>query len=336
MKILLVQVSFLGDVVLSTPVIQALRERYPQAELWMMTTPLASDLVKRDPNITGVLSFDKRKKHSGLRGTIEFIKELRAHKFDKVFSLHRSFRTALVLYLSGIKERIGYRQARGAFLYTTRVERRSDSHDVLRNLSLLDSGYSEQDSPQLALYPPSENEVSIHIRKLFEDPLYSPVVLVPGSVWATKRWHWQRYHEFARALTEEHGESVCISGAPAEQEVCSLVADGLNVVNLAGKTSLADLLYLFQRAKAVICNDSMALHIASAFKVPTVSIFCATSPSFGFGPWRNRAEVVEKEDLPCKPCRRHGSNICPTGTESCMRDVSAGQVESAYLRVVGQ
>jgi len=74
-----------------------------------------------------------------------------------------------------------------------------------------------------------------------------------------------------------------------------------------------------EQSRLVICNDSMALHMASAFKVPNVAVFCATSPEFGFGPWENpKSAVVQDDTLACKPCRRHGSNRCPNGTEACM------------------
>lgn len=81
-----------------------------------------------------------------------------------------------------------------------------------------------------------------------------------------------------------------------------------------------------KNAKLVICNDSMALHMAFAFKIPTVAVFCATSPEFGFGPWENRAIVVEKKGLVCKPCHRHGKQICPEGTEACMKELSHMEV----------
>ena len=97
---------------------------------------------------------------------------------------------------------------------------------------------------------------------------------------------------------------------------------------------MAEALPLYQDAALVVCNDSLALHLASAFKVPNVAVFCATSPEFGFGPWENCAEVVEKKELACKPCRRHGSMKCPTGTESCMNDLGADKVISAIQNVM--
>lgn len=91
---------------------------------------------------------------------------------------------------------------------------------------------------------------------------------------------------------------------------------------------------VMQKARLVVCNDSMSLHMASALKVPTVAIFCATSPTFGYGPWQNQAIVVERRDLACKPCRPHGSRRCPNGTEACMRGLAADEVISAVDRLL--
>jgi heptosyltransferase-2 len=111
--------------------------------------------------------------------------------------------------------------------------------------------------------------------------------------------------------------------------VSAKVAGGTEVIDLTGKTDIAETMYIVKNARLIVCNDSMALHMASAFKVPNVAIFCATSPQFGFGPWKNRAVVVEKKDLTCRPCRRHGGRSCPTGTEACMKDLSPDEVIGA-------
>jgi len=97
MNILLVQTSFLGDTILSTPVISGLNKLFPEAQIWMMTTPLSSSLVKRDPLLAGVISYDKRGKNSGLPGLIRMSRKIRKMKFAKVYSLHRSFRTSLLV-----------------------------------------------------------------------------------------------------------------------------------------------------------------------------------------------------------------------------------------------
>ncbi|MBX7144427.1 MAG: lipopolysaccharide heptosyltransferase II [Oligoflexia bacterium] len=328
MKILLVQTSFLGDVVLSTAVISAIKKLYPQSELWMMTTPLGAGLVRPDPELAGVIEFDKRGKDSGLMGLLRMAARLRSMQFDRVYALQRALRTSLLLALAKIPHRTGFSSARLSFLYHVRVPRPADLHDVMRNLSLLSAEAPLSELPQeLRLTVPAESELSEAVRVcLSKSEPY--VLIVPGSAWRTKMWHWQRVRELVHKYVSL-GRRVVLVGAGPEVSICERVAEGQAVENLAGKTSIADLVALIARASVLICNDSSALQISSALKTPTVVVFCATSPSFGFGPWKNKAMVIEREGLPCKPCRRHGSAACPTGTEACMREVPAQRVFAA-------
>jgi heptosyltransferase-2 len=101
------------------------------------------------------------------------------------------------------------------------------------------------------------------------------------------------------------------------------------VINLAGEADLDTALYLTKNARIMICNDSMALHMASALKIPTVAVFCATVPEFGFGPWQNQALIVEKKDLDCRPCARHGSRSCPNQSRACIDGLPAAEVIKA-------
>jgi heptosyltransferase-2 len=112
------------------------------------------------------------------------------------------------------------------------------------------------------------------------------------------------------------------------------VADGLaGVQNLCGETSLLDLVELIRGASVVVCNDSVALHIASATQTPVVVVFCSTSPRFGFGPWGTEARILEKDGLFCKPCSRHGRRVCPNGTNACMTGVTSSQVVQAVCQL---
>jgi len=331
-KILLVQTSFLGDVVLSTPVIDGISQLYPEAEIWIMTTVQSKALVERNPKLSGCITFDKRGAEAGLIGILKKAKELRDSKFDLAYSLHRSARTAIMLYLSGIPERVGFKEATASFLYTRTVAREKDAHDVIRNMSLLGlDNFPEQD------FELNINRCSEEVAKGIQErenitPPYA--VLAPGSVWETKRWHWSQYKKLGSDLITSNGLKIVVIGSSNEEDVCTAVCQNTPFVNLAGKLSISELIAVVQSANLVVCNDSMPLHLASAFKIPTVSVFCATSPAFGFGPWRNKAEVVEKESLSCKPCTRHGGHSCPTGTELCMKGVEADRVLSAVNRVL--
>ncbi len=328
MKILLIQTSFLGDTILSTPLIAALKKLHPKAEIWIMTTPLAAPLVKRDPLLAGVITFAKRGPERGIRGLLRQARQLREMAFDRVYSLHRSARTSLLLGLSRIPERIGFSNAKLAFLYNKTKTRPLNVHDVLRNLALLDNDPPKTDLPdQLRLFAPEKSELNPAIQA--EIPLpNSYVLMVPGSAWETKRWGATGYHEVAKHLIKK-GWKVVLLGSSEEVDVCREVAGNLEVINLAGRSDLDSALYLTKQARLMICNDSMALHMASAFKIPTVTIFCATVPEFGFGPWQNQALIVEKKDLDCRPCARHGSRQCPNQSRACMDELAAEKVIKA-------
>lgn len=293
-----------------------------------MTTPLSSSLVKRDPLLEDVISYDKRGKEAGLSGLIRMSRKIKKMKFSKVYSLHRSFRTSMMIWLTGIPERTGCEDAGLSFAYHKRTKRDFKKHDVIRNLSILSHELPvESFDKEMRLFAPPEAEVSQDITKcLPQRGEYA--VLVPGSVWKTKMWHWQGYRSVSEFLISK-GIPVVLLGAQSDQSVCESVAEGLDVTDLSGKTSISEAMYVMKHAKLSVCNDSMSLHMSSAFKIPTAAIFCATSPEFGYGPWKNKSIVVEKNDLDCKPCRPHGSDVCPTGTQACMNDLSPDSVISA-------
>ena len=333
-RILIVQTSYLGDTILSTPVIAGVHRLHPKAELWMMTTPAAQGIVERDPLLAGVISFDKRKRDAGLKGILQMGGRLRRMGFDRAYALQRSYRTALTLLAARIPHRTGFANARLAVFFHSRQIRRAGDHDVLRNLAIL-AGEAPPATfdTRLRLYPPEWMALGDAARDVFGEsrPL---ALLAPGSAWATKMWPWQHYRAVAKHFLAR-GFAVALLGGPGDRRVNRKVASGHPIVDLAGRTTVAEAMALVRQARILVCNDSMALHMASAFRIPCVAIFCATSPSFGFGPWQNpRAVVVEKKGLHCKPCARHGGPTCPTGTRACMDGLSPEVVIDAAAEVL--
>ena len=333
-RTLLVQTSYLGDTILSTPLIAALHQLHPRTQLWLMTTPAAAGLVANDPLVHRVIAYDKHGRDRGFAGILRMRRRLRGIGFDRAYALQRSYRTACMLRLSGIPHLTGFRSAKFSLAFHSRQVRRADEHDVLRNLALLaDEAPLSELGTSLRLFPPPvariDPELAAHIRN--PKPY---VLLVPGSAWRTKRWHWQHYRTVAGRLLDR-GYRVLLMGAAADRSVSRRVARGLPVVDLAGTTSVPAAMTLVKHAAGVVCNDSMALHLASAFRKPCVVVFCATSPAFGFGPWQNpNAVVVEAQDLACKPCARHGGRHCPTGTQACMEALEPQAVLDALESVL--
>ncbi len=332
MKILLVQTAFLGDVILSTPVIEGLKFLYPSAEIFTLTTPMAEKFLKYNPQIYKTLTYDKHK----LSGILEFLRQVRILKqydFDMVYSLQCSYRTSLLIFLSRIKKRIGLKKSKFSFLYTDTIEVDKTKHDALRNLSILSLDANiEKLSSELKLYLAPNDVLG---EKFISDveKINDYILLSPGSAWNTKRWSEDQYRYLVKRLLED-GEKIVITGSVNEKKICDKIAKDLDVVNLVGQLSIEQTVYVASKAKAIVCNDSMMLHISSAFKIPVVVVFCATSPKFGFGPWKNdKAIVIENKKLPCKPCRRHGSKRCPNGTNLC-RNISYVEVYSALRKLL--
>ena len=308
LKILISQTASIGDVILSTPLITALKHKYPEAQIWFLTTAAAAGILKPDPRLSGVISFNKKAPLSSL---IKKAAEIRQQHFDVVYAVQRSARVSVLLALSGIKKRIGFSSSSLPWLFHQLVPRPKAEHDVLRNLALLQIENFSEDDLKLFVH----HEVSEKLSRDLEDPF---IAVVPGSLWKTKRWKEENFAELGIKLKNK-GLRPIFLGAPDEKNMVDSCAAKSASLSLAGKTSLQEMVYLISKASAVVCNDSSSLHVASAFKVPTVAIFCATSESFGFGPWRNpKAKVLENRTLWCRPCARHGGSFCPTGTELCM------------------
>jgi len=264
---------------------------------------------------------------------LEMARKVKKMKFDRVYSLHRSFRTSILLWLTGIPHRIGCMDAKFPYLYHETRSRDFSEHDVIRNLSIL-KGELDLSSfdMEMRLFAPPEDEVRVDLREKI-DGSKPYTVIAPGSVWNTKMWFAEGFRSVAAFLLKK-GYRVVLVGATSDEAVCKTVAKDLDVLSVAGKTDISEAMYIVKHAKLVVCNDSMTLHMASAFKIPTVAVFCATSPEFGYGPWKNNAIVVEKQGLHCKPCRPHGSEKCPEGTDACMRELPPDEVIKAIRKVL--
>jgi len=241
----------------------------------------------------------------------------------------------MLLWLARIPLRIGCSDAKGRFLYHYVRERNLQQHDVIRNMSIMTGEIAPNPaSMQMRLYVPPLHDISSDVRECLP-PSGSYAVLVPGSAWKTKMWHWEGFQAVAKDLLGQ-GMGVVLLGAQSDQHVSAQVAADLPVIDLTGRTRISEAMYIIQHARLVVCNDSMSLHMASALKIPTVAIFCATSPDYGYGPWQNRAIVIEQKNLNCKPCRPHGSVKCPNGTEACMRGPAVETVIDATRQLCGE
>jgi heptosyltransferase-2 len=332
-RILIIQTAFLGDVILSTPLIKALRELFPDSFISFLLIPETKKVLGNNPYLNEVLVYDKRNK----KGAIQFFRmvdKIKERAFDLAVIPHRSFRSALLAYLSRIPKRIGFDNSAGSFLFTNKVNYRKNVHEIERNLSLL----SEFDYHPSDTYPkifPSSDDFS-YVRKLLRDSDIHEdekiVGIAPGSVWATKRWILQRFAQVADLLQQKAGVKVVFLGSEEDEELCKQIAGQMKTPStiLAGKADILQSAAIISLCRVILSNDSAPVHIASAMKRPVVAIFGSTIPEFGFAPYGEGHVVIQKK-MECRPCGIHGKQKCPQKHFNCMREITAQEVYEAVL-----
>ena len=318
--------------VLAEPLIEGIAQKYPGAEISFLTIPYSAPALGNHPRLKEALVFDKRGGNS-LRNTLEMVKTLKRRRFELAVVPHRSLRSAAMVWLAGIPMRIGFDRSAGKLLLTHTHEYHKSWHEVKRNLSLLGL---ENATIAPRIYP-GDKEMS-----RAEDFLRSAGIagsftaMAPGSIWETKKWPEQYYHELCASMKEKGLPPVVLTGGAKEIEVCRKVAEGLEgyVHIAAGELNPLESAALISRAAVMTANDSAAGHLAAAVGTPVVSIFGPTVPGFGFAPYGEGNAVIGHPDLYCRPCRIHGSRKCPEKHFRCMLEVKAETVLEEIEKVI--
>lgn len=323
MKILIIHTAFIGDIVLSTPLLKKIKDIYPKSELFYLTTPQGSEILKNNPHIEKIIKYDKRGKNSGLKNLIKLGLELRKENFDLAIVPHRYLRSSLLSWVSGARERIGYKGSAGSFLFNKKIAYDKKKHEVEKLLSFIGENNSKRDSEyKIELYPGEEEKKKI--KKILKGlEVQKIMAIAPGSKWFTKKWPVEYFNTVIKSLTEEGIFCVIVGGQ--EEKLLNLKLND-KCLDLRGETTLLELAELLSKCRGVITNDSSPIHIASAYENCFIfAIFGPTIKEFGFFPWSKKNYVFEKK-LSCKPCSIHGGNKCPKGHFKCMLDIKPEEV----------
>jgi heptosyltransferase II len=338
-KILVVQTSFLGDTVLTLPLLSEIKRRFPGSKLTLLCTPAGRELLLDYRIVDEIIVDDKKGADRGWRGLWRKAKLLRGQRFTLALCPHKSFRSGLLLFLARIPHRVGFMQSKSAFLFHVRVQRNAQRHDVERTLSILEGlGIRAEDCERALDLPIAPGLEEAMIKRLLAAGVDTTKMLVgihPGSVWATKRWSAEGFGRLIRLLKQKYPCEILLFGGSEDAQVVAKVQNlsGDCAVSLVNKISLRELPAALGLCNLLITNDSGPMHVAVARNVPVVAIFCATTPELGFYPYSAKAIVVEK-NLPCRPCSSHGSRRCPLGTEDCIRLIKAEAVLQAVERIL--
>ncbi|MEX0909593.1 MAG: glycosyltransferase family 9 protein [Gemmatimonadaceae bacterium] len=355
MTSLVVQTSFIGDMVLTTPLIAELARRGP---VDVLTTPITGPLLANNPAVRRVTLYDKRGADRGpvglwraARSTRELFDEGSTHpvSYDAAYLAQGSVRSAIAARLVGAEEYVGFSTSAGRALYTRVIPYREEKHHAERLWSLstwneptaapppnfrpaLYPGEKEREAVEALLGRDSHQPAAGSSHQSLVTSHQSLVVFAPGSTWATKRWPY--FAELARILANRF--RLAIIGSEAEQDAARTIRNeaAVEICDATGRLSLLGSAELIGRAAVLVTNDSAPLHLASAMNTPTVAVFGPTVPAFGFGPLASRNAVAGLDSLTCRPCHRHGPRRCPLGHWRCMRDLSPDHVAALVEEIV--
>lgn len=333
MRILIIHTAFIGDIVLSTPLIKKIKDTYPDSDITYVTTPSGEAILKNNPHLNNIIVYDKRGEHKGISGVWQLGKRLRYENFNMVITPHRYLRSSILSWLSRSPIRKGYDIASGSFLFTEKIKYDRTKHEVEKLLSFV--APENKKRYEIELYPGEKEKMkgdNLWKENLLEDK--KVVVLAPGSKWFTKQWPVEYFNKLAESLKKLSNVRLIVVGGKDE---INLPIEKENIIDMRGKTSLLELADILSRADVVVTNDSSPIHIASAFKKPKIfALFGPTIEKFGFFPWSLNSKVFQVDGLKCRPCGIHGGKSCPEKHFKCMRDILPEEVFNEIKEYLGE
>lgn len=332
-KILIIRLSSLGDIVLITPVIRAVKHKFPQTEVYFLTKSIYSPLLKGNLHLSGIIEL-KDKDTSGLLSTLRKVREL---NFDLVIDLHSNLRSFFLKNFSKAKLKLKYNKKwfnRFLMVHFKGIEV-SSVHTVDSYLNCLErlDIYSFDRMPELYLDEESQKFADQLLKNLSQDEIL--VGVAPGAKWENKRWGEGNFTEAIRVVNNRiKAKFVLIGGKEDEELIKGLknLTKDINFIEAIG-LSFPQLSGIISRCQVILTNDSGPMHMAVALKVPVVAIFGPTHPKLGFFPLGEK-DVIFCADVECSPCSLHGKKRCYKKSKICMEQISPEMVTDKVIEII--
>ncbi len=324
-RVLIVGVNWLGDAVMTTPALRALKENDSSLYIGVMTVERVRGVFEDNPYVDEIIIFDERKTHKRISDKLKFISFLKEKRFDTAFLIHRSFTRAFICWAAGIKERIGYKRFKNALVLTRKVKpAKSAVHRQDRYLAVFEArgvAFSSR-TPQIFITENIRKQALSIIQSLSGDRSLVVGIHV-GANWRLKQWRPDLFARLADRLILELGAAVIFTGSKKDKDLVEEVVAGMQQKphNICGRTSLKGLTGLIEQMSLFISNDSGPAHLAAAVGTATLVLFGPTAEELT-GPKGKRVVLIRKYndcDTPCyqQTCK---NNIC----------MSAISVEDVY------
>jgi predicted lipopolysaccharide heptosyltransferase III len=328
--ILVIKLRYLGDVLLATPALEALKAAYPSTRLTVVVNRGTEAMLAGNPHIDEVLPLER----GSILSQWRFLRELRRRRFDVVIDLTDADRSAWLSRMTGAPVRIGFNDE-GRFrghCYTNVVHGEPGTHRIERDLASLAplNIAAAETIPRLWLTPEEKWRAADLLSREGVDRKKPLAMLQPGARYWFKAWPWERFAALADRLAEQYGYQVLIGGNQQEFElaerICGTAAS--RPINLAGRADMRIYAAVLKRTSLFVGNDSGAMHVAAAVGAPVVALFGPSDPK-EWGP-RGAAAAVLYKGIDCRICFHP---TCERGEQNCMKLIGIEEVLSAIARL---
>lgn len=339
-NILVLEPWFIGDLVLATSILRALREKYPEARITLLGKQHAADLLEHSGLVDDVIVFDFPWTASGTNRKYDprrydpalwksLAQDLRKRRFDLTMDARMDFRSNVIAFMSGAPRRIGYGFGGGAFLLTDAVAARPEAHhrvvDWMTLMGPLASGSSQTETaeslarrlPPMLRVSPQEREAAVHTLAAHGIAPGETVVAIHGGARdIRRRWPMESFARVAQSLVSRHGARIVLFLEPGTED------PGIEVADATLRTTLREMMAILTQCNLLLCNDSGPMHIADALDVPIVAVFLTGNPVW-HRPFRDFQKVVGAGT---------GHEFLESPTEAAVIEAANSQLEFSLSR----
>lgn len=347
-KILIIRLSSMGDIILTLPVVEALKKEYPDSEIIFLCKKKYESLLLDHPQIDQVMEFDPQGDQKGINGLLRLINELKALKFDVILDLHSNLRSFFIRNLLPAEFKIKYNKRRLArlsmvYLKTFKVKSRHTLDCYMESLQKLGI---KSESKILRFYLNEKNEAWAN-KFLSENGWNGERILLgmaPGARWNTKKWDKEKFASVVEMLSQRSPLDVVLFGDKNDTDTISWIGRELSRkastkknprIILCVDFSFNQVAGVLQMCDVLVTNDSGLMHLASFLKVPVVAIFGPTHPGLGFSPLGQDSMVITINEK-CSPCSLHGKRKCHRRERYCMDRISTEELAEKASRFLNR
>jgi heptosyltransferase-2 len=328
-RLLIRSTNWIGDAVMTTPAIRAIREGFPNAHISLLAKPWVAPVFENSEHIDRLLIYDGERRHKGFFGKFRLARDLGKYYFDAAILLQNAFEAALISFLAGIPLRIGYSRDARRLLLTHAVPCTNEiktKHQTEYYLNILREIGIVRDNRDLYLKLNQSDrfraeKILLKQHLSFDERI---IGINPGATYGpAKQWPIDRYARLADRIQAFSKARVIIFGGPGDKTLGQKISGKMRhqPVDLSGETSLGEAMALIERCELFITNDSGLMHVAAALNVPLVAVFGSTNP-VATGPLGPNSRVVQAA-VPCSPCL---NSECPEGHLKCMDQIDVDRV----------